>query len=159
MLVNGSCYYFESTTFNYSDAKANCFAKSGKLFEPKTPILNQAVYEQSLTVSGMTDERWIGINSYNSSDYHFDSNGQNIPFNINHMWHANDDQDPTHNCVLQSESSPLWYDRSCSTEHQSICEINLLNEPNSCDKLSLHYKLNELQTSIEKVEGEKKYIQ
>ena len=61
-IVNGSCYYFETSVFSYTDAKANCHSKSGILFEPQSVTSNEAVFQQSRGVSNMTDEKWIGIN-------------------------------------------------------------------------------------------------
>ena len=104
----------------------------------------------------MTDEKWIGINSLNQSSYRhyvYDSNGQDIPFYSNQVWHSDNTETPSDKCVLQSDTDSKWWDRSCSDRHQSICEINLLNISNSCEKPGIHQQVKKLQTSISTTKG------
>ena len=48
-VIDGSCYYFETTRMNYADAQTNCLTKFGNLvgglFEPRTSNTNQLVYD------------------------------------------------------------------------------------------------------------------
>ena len=100
-IINGICYYFETTELDYSDAKENCHKKAGKLFEPQNFDSNQDVFMAFSTVLGISGVRWIGINSLKDLGYRYDSNGQDLLFDIHQMWHAEDNQDSDAKCVVQ----------------------------------------------------------
>ena len=66
-VIDGSCYYFETTTMNYADAQTNCATKFGNLvgglFEPRTSNTNQLVAAEAANfVTAASDDFWLGIN-------------------------------------------------------------------------------------------------
>ena len=66
-MINESCFYFETTPLNYSDAQVNCRKKLGngigKLFEPQSPMPQWTLYEEAITLAEIDDSEpmWIGI--------------------------------------------------------------------------------------------------
>ena len=96
------------------------------------------------------------MNQSSYTHYVYDSNGQDIPFYSNQVWHSSNSETSSHKCVLQSDENSKWFDRSCSERRQSICEINLLNISNSCEKPGIHQQVKKLQTSIITTKGKKK---
>ena len=96
------------------------------------------------------------MNQSSYTHYVYDSNGQDIPFYSDQVWHSDNTETPSDKCVLQSDIDSKWFDRTCSDRHQSICEINLLNISNSCKKPGIHQQVEKLQTSIITTKGKKK---
>ena len=70
-MINGSCFYFETTPLNYSDAQANCRNKLGndigRLFEPQSPMPQRILYEEAIKLAEIYDNEplWIGISPGN----------------------------------------------------------------------------------------------
>ena len=70
-MINGSCFYFETTPLNYSDAKVNCRKKlgddMGRLFEPQSTTPQKTVYEEAIKLAEIDDNdpMWIGISPGN----------------------------------------------------------------------------------------------
>ena len=155
-MIQGKCYYFESTNLTYSQARESCHNKFGKLFEPQSVASNQAVYNLYQRDFRMSGRRWIGINSLKGNGYRFDSNGQIPPFDIDNMWHSGNAEQSYEMCVAQSEDDELWFDRECSSNtYQSLCELSQESQPSS-----LFNQINILNDSIVKgsqlTEGKKK---
>ena len=145
--MSGNCFYLETTELSYSKADENCQRKGGKLYEPQSSASNTAVFTHFRRVFGLSDVRWIGINNLTNLGYRYNSNQQNLPFDINQMWHSRDSQDVDHKCVVQDD--PLWWDRSCSQTYPSLCEIILSDESNDCQTVSLLDKMKDIQGLIE----------
>ena len=68
--MDGICYYFESVEYNHANAKRNCLTKfgpsnTGGLFEPDSPLLNEAVRAEAVQFSGISSDEalWIGVTS------------------------------------------------------------------------------------------------
>ena len=137
----------ETTELSYSQSDENCQRKGGKLYEPQSSASNTAVYSQFKRVFGLSDVRWIGINNLTNLGYRYNSNQQNLSFDIDQMWDRNDNQNVDHKCVVQDD--PLWWDRSCSQTYQSLCEIILSDESNDCQTVSLLDKMKDIQGLIE----------
>merc|ERR1711976_241789 len=119
--ISGICFYLETTELSYSQSDENCQRKGGKLYEPQSSASNTAVFTHFRRVFGLSDVRWIGIDNLTNLGYRYNSNQQNLSFDINQMWHSRDSQDVDHKCVVQDD--PLWWDRSCSQTYPSLCEI------------------------------------
>ena len=57
-IISGTCYYFEATYYDQSDAQENCrtkfgLASTGGLFEPESSTINEAVHTEAIKVLGM----------------------------------------------------------------------------------------------------------
>ena len=72
--ISGTCYYFETTTYDHSDAQENCLTKfgllsTGGLFEPRSKAINDAVHAEAVKFSEIQSgtSLWLGITSLNGS--------------------------------------------------------------------------------------------
>ena len=73
-IISGTCYYFETSNYDHSDAQENCrtkfgLASTGGLFEPQSRAINDAVHAKAVTISGIRSDTslWLGITSLNGS--------------------------------------------------------------------------------------------
>ena len=68
-MINGSCYYFETTKYDHHDAQKNCKKQfkpyKGKLFEPQIPSTNENVYNEAIKIPkirGWKPDPFLGFN-------------------------------------------------------------------------------------------------
>ena len=109
--LSGSCFYFETSKKTHSDAKESCKTKfgpgsTGRLFEPRSSIMNQEVFNEATKISQINanDALWMGITNFrDNSVFEYESDGQAV---ISGLWDT-DPQQPndhnTHHCVLMDE--------------------------------------------------------
>ena len=89
-LINGKCFYFEKETKNFLDARENCKKKGGRLYEPKDVVALKKIAKIAGNSIVNHRDAWIGIldsstghpGSVKEGTYVFDSNSQNIKFNL-----------------------------------------------------------------------------
>ena len=142
-LVQGKCYFFETTKLDHQSARANCNAKfrsEGKLFEPRSLEINSEVFFKaesefgSLLIKSPTGTGWllnsariwIGVSDidddnifkYTESKQVLNMTPSWAPGNPSNFWKGGDE-----NCVeFAFVSDAKWNDRDCSAEQFSICE-------------------------------------
>ena len=135
--VHGRCFYFENEWLTFVDARENCKAKGGKLYEPKdVDEMNEIA-----KISGLPNWSWIGLRiiykdaplSWNLNDvnYVYDSNNQSINFDPPWLgYNGYGKRGLYHTCirVLTSPANELnlgkFLDNQCNTTKvYSICEL------------------------------------
>ena len=124
-LVQGKCFYFEKVKKNFTEARANCKQKGGKLYEPTDiPQLKQVSKIGAIGGGHLT---WIGITDIAmEGNYVYDSNGQNI--NFSPPWRTGYGSHGTvFNCIAvfvngNSVHGKL-HDYGCYVKLYSICEF------------------------------------
>ena len=108
-IINGSCFYFETSIKTHSDARENCKTKfgsgsTGRLFEPRSSIMNQEAFNEAMKLStiGDKDNLWTGItNLRDHSVFEYESNGQDV---VSGMWEQSQPNDRNiHHCVTVYE--------------------------------------------------------
>ena len=128
-LIEGNCYFFETTGKNYEAAKQNCqtkFKGKGKMFEPKTLAINEKIHK--IAIEDFTSHYWVGVNDFQSDGtWVYTSNGSPIPFDA--PWQTGPRSRVSISCVLSSNSHYIgkWADDrtgySCNGNFLSICEV------------------------------------
>ena len=126
-MINNKCVYYESSIYNYEDAKQNCearFNNNGRLFEPKTWNENEVAFKIGKQSFG-TPNWWVGItDEENEGQFVFESDG--TPISYSPTWYVNYGTKGTiYNCILFSseDGTVAWLDWPCSTsKYKSICE-------------------------------------
>ena len=124
-LIEGVCYFYDTTLRTKEEAVSYCTSNHGKLWEPKTMKKINEVHTKALSVS-TNGHWWIGMTDTESEGtFKFDSDGQNFPFlSKNSPW--GDDQPGTssaENCVFMERNNPLGFnDYPCDQKFFSICE-------------------------------------
>ena len=129
-LIHGKCFYFEKETKNFLDARENCKKKGGRLYEPEDVVSLKKIAKNAVK-SIVNRDAWIGIldsstghpGSVKEGTYVFDSNGQNIKFNLRRYATAQQ----SHKCIqvyipntgLQGQVMR----EHCSRIRPSICEL------------------------------------
>ena len=124
-LIDNTCYYFETTSKSYDDAKQNCNTKfsQGKLFEPKSASSNKKVHQAAFGIN--RTNYWIGISDKTSEGrWVYESDGASVAFSI--PWRSGQPNgDSDQNC-LGYYSSPSQTgesaDYECISGYFSICE-------------------------------------
>merc|ERR1712066_127230 len=120
--IEGKCYFMQSHGRTYQETENFCRTvfpgNIGKVFEPTTLHINNAVLDAALAVGGVWF--WIGVSN---RDYKYKSNGK--PLTIDPIpW---DDGEPSNRftrCVNAFPGNKLWSaDFPCSTfTGNAICE-------------------------------------
>jgi len=125
--IDNKCYYFDTTSRNYNNAKMNCnaiFMEQGKLFEPKSSSSNKKVHKVALSIQ--ISNWWLGINDKSSEgSWVYDSNGASVAFSI--QWYSGQPNGGS------SENCPVYWsgdqkdigqigDTRCMDTYPSICE-------------------------------------
>ena len=109
--MSGSCIYFETSKKTYSDAKDNCKTvfgpgSTGRLLEPRSPIMNQEVYNAATSLSQIDadDSVWLGITNFrDNSVFEYDSDSQAV---ISGLWESSQPNVPNnHHCVVVAEGN------------------------------------------------------
>jgi len=125
-MVNGKCVYYETSHYNYEDAKQKCearFNNNGRLYEPKTWSENEHAQKVGRAVK---DRNWkIGINDKQTEgQFVYESDG--TPISYIPKWYADYKAKGTsNNCIIfATGSTTLWLDYGCSYSDGSICEQN-----------------------------------
>ena len=124
-LVEGKCFYFEKVKKNFTEARANCKQKGGKLYEPID--VAQMKKASKIGAIGGGHLTWIGITDIAmEGNYVYDSNGQNI--NFSPPWRTGYGSHGTiFNCIAvfvngNSVHGKL-HDYGCYVKLYSICEF------------------------------------
>ena len=127
-LIEGNCYFFETTNKNYEKAKQHCkekFGGKGKIFEPKTLATSQKVHKIAVDIKKYY--YWVGVNDIQSEGtWVYTSNGSPIQFNAPWVSSSFGSRGASNNCVLFNNYGQIgkWGDYSCSTDYYySICEL------------------------------------
>ena len=124
-MINNKCVYYETSRYNYEDAKQKCserFVNNGRLFEPKSWNENEIAYKIGKSLG---DKKWlIGIKfSADPFSIVFESDG--TPISYSPKWYSEDWAKCT-NCVhfVDGQRTAFWIDNSCSStyKYSSICE-------------------------------------
>ena len=127
-IIQNQCFYFETATKSFDNARANCKQKEGKLYEPEDAVKMKEIAKISHDTLGNA-WAWIGITDIASEgSYVYDSNGLSI--NFTPLWHhIYGTRGTNYNCVsvLTTKGHAEigeFLDRSCSNEkYKSICEL------------------------------------
>ena len=124
-LVQEKCFYFEKVKKNFTEARANCKQKGGKLYEPID--VAQMKKASKIGAIGGGHLTWIGITDIAmEGNYVYDSNGQNI--NFSPPWRTGYGSHGTiFNCIAvfvngNSVHGKL-HDYGCYVKLYSICEF------------------------------------
>ena len=117
--ISGQCYFLEKTTMTFDEAKKNCIATGGKLFEPNNMSISKLVwepFEYKIKAAGK-GAVWIGVKVVNSRYVY--SSGQRVQFSpILH-----DRRTASNQCVFIWEEGK-WGHYSCTSyKRWSICEL------------------------------------
>jgi hypothetical protein len=123
--INNTCYYFETTKLNHSEAAKNCVSKfggrNGVLVELKTLSINNKVYLKTKEVEPNRQHWWMGVvRSSDGENFQFQSTSEIVPFsNSNEPW---GNGQPLADCALMYYGTDEWNDYPCSIQAMSICE-------------------------------------
>ena len=129
--ILGNCYYFEGTAYGITKAFENCrdrfkgLGNSGRLFEPRSKLLNDAVIQEARKTITTSPSFFLGIQDSNSqNNWQYISSKENVSwFN----WHSGEPQNyrgVLENCVSPYfKTNSKWYDYPCSQKIGSICEM------------------------------------
>ena len=136
-MINNKCVYYETSRYNYEDAKQGCesrFSNNGRLFEPKTWYENEVAFKIGRHSLGIIYVNWwVGINDEeNEGQFVFESDGTSISYSPS-WFNGYGTKGTSNNCILfASEDGQTldWIDWPCSYSYKSICEqITALSLP------------------------------
>jgi hypothetical protein len=130
-LVSGKCFYFEKEAKNYLDARENCKKKGGKLYEPKDVVALKKIAKIAVN-SIVNRDAWIGIldsstghpGSVIEGTYVYDSNGQNIKFNLRRYVTSQQSSKCIQVYIPNNRLQGQVMREHCSRIRPSICELN-----------------------------------
>ena len=123
--IDNKCYYIDTTSRNYDDAKQNCNTKFtlGKLFEPKSSTSSKRVHKVALGIKSASF--WLGINDKrNEGSWVYDSDGTSVAFSI--PWYPEEPNGgSSQNCLVYWNPSQIGQlsDLECTNSYLSICEL------------------------------------
>ena len=125
-MINNKCVYYETSMYNYEDAKQNCearFNNDGRLFEPKSWDENEVAFQVG---KALATQNWrIGINDkQNEGQFVFESDG--TPISYSPTWYFGFGAKGTnYNCIIFFTGSTVkWLDYHCTSKLSSICEYS-----------------------------------
>ena len=83
-IIDGGCYMFVDREQTFNEAKSYCEGKLGRLFEPRTVLMNKLVSEKGHEVLN-ANHMWLGIISKNgkSGPWKFATSGEKV---VKTMW-------------------------------------------------------------------------
>ena len=114
---------------NWQEAQDDCrnkFDSGGRLFEPRTSSMNEAVWKAADELGiGFGEEFWLGINNLKDGTYRYISNGNEV---VEGMWKSGEPDGQVHghhnaHCVgyYERHTPAQWYDLLCNDLRRSIC--------------------------------------
>ena len=128
-LIEGICYFFETTHKNYEAAKENCENKlngMGKMFEPKTLAINEKIHKIAVD-DFQNNYYWVGVNDIQSEGtWVYTSDGTPITFSI--PWKSGyGSRGARCNCIVFNNYNYIgkWGDYKCTKTFYSICELEI----------------------------------
>ena len=130
-LIDGECFYYETVKkHSLQIAQENCagkFPNGGKLFEPRTLVMNAIVLKGSEHIIAPDIRAWfyLGIRRETvESEYKFLSDGKSLNFTLP-WWPGSPNNNKNEFCCFANHNS-LWDDNVCiGNDWYSICESNL----------------------------------
>jgi len=123
-VIEGKCYYIDNSYRTFEEAQDFCqtvFDIAGKVFEPTSLYINNAVLNAAKRINGVWTF-WVGASN---GDYKYSSNGLPVSFSI--PWY---DGQPSLSrsqtqCLNVGSRDLKWYaDTSCSDKYSTICETD-----------------------------------
>lgn len=134
-LIDGICFFYESTRLNYDTAKANCETKfdgNGRLYEPRSLDTMKKVRETGVA-NDLGNFPWIGINDISEEGtWVYTSDGSTVSISIpwGSGYYDYGSRGTSYNCVLfgwlSGSNSDKVMDLGCNYgAYPSICEPDL----------------------------------
>ena len=125
-LIHGKCFYFEKEAKNFLDARENCKKKGGRLYEPNDVVSLKKIAK--IAVNSLVNRGWIGIldsstgapGSVIEGTYVYDSNSQNIKFNLGGILGFTQQ---SYKCIQVYGYKGQVTNEHCSRLRPSICEL------------------------------------
>ena len=127
--ILGNCYYFEASAYSFTKASEKCKDSFGdfgigRIFEPRSKILNDLVIQEARTTVKL-DDFWIGIRDSDSkNNWQYVSSNQTVSWT---NWRSgqpdNNDGNPENCLGTLFKDSFEWDDTPCRYSKPSICEL------------------------------------